>query len=148
LFNSLCRVWRCSIMGQGSILIVEDTPDILEVVGMLLEQEGYAVYKAESCALAFDILSKNHVDLIITDLMLPGMTGLEFIHKVRRVVNYDLIPVVAMSAFDHKYLTAAAQAGAARILHKPEDLDQLVPTVNQLMRDNDAGFGQSQSALA
>ena len=135
-------------MGQASILIVEDTPDILDVVGMLLEQEGYTVYKAESCARGFDILSKNRVDLIITDLMLPGMTGLEFIHKVRRVVNYDLIPVVAMSAFDHKYLTAAAQAGATRILHKPEDLDQLVPTVNQLMRDSAAGFGQSQSALA
>lgn len=135
-------------MGQGSILIVEDTPDILDVVSLLLEQEGYTVHKAESCARGFDILLKNRVDLIITDLMLPGMTGLEFIHKVRRVVNYDLIPVVAMSAFDHKYLTAAAQAGATRILHKPEDLDQLVPTVNQLMRDSAAGFGQSQSALA
>ena len=121
-------------MQEGAILIVEDTRDILDVLCMLLEQEGYVVYKAECCDSAFEILSKHQVDLIITDLMLPGMTGLEFIHKVRRVVNYDLIPVVAMSAFDHKYLSAAAQAGAIRILHKPEDLDQLVPIVQQLIR--------------
>jgi two-component system sensor histidine kinase/response regulator len=123
-------------MGKRSILVVEDTPDILDVVCLLLEQEGYSVYKAECCSLAFDVLANHEVDLIITDLMLPEMTGLEFIHKVRRVMNYDFIPVVAMSAFDQKYLTAAAQAGATKILHKPEDLDLLVPTVNQLLRDN------------
>jgi CheY-like chemotaxis protein len=133
-------------MGKRSILVVEDTPDILDVVCLLLEQEGYSVYKAECCSLAFDILENHHVDLIITDLMLPEMTGLEFIHKVRRVVNYDLIPVVAMSAFDHKYLTAAAHAGAIKILHKPEDLDQLVPTVNDLLQDNANSFNQSAFA--
>lgn len=130
-------------MRKRSILVVEDTPDILDVVCLLLEQEGYSVYKAECCSLAFDVLENHHVDLIITDLMLPGMTGLEFIHKVRRVVNYDFIPVVAMSAFDHKYLTAAAQAGAIKILHKPEDLDLLVPTVNDLLQDNGNRFNQS-----
>ena len=125
-------------MQRQAILIVEDTQDILEVLCMLLEHEGYVVYKADCCASAFEVLSTNHIDLIITDLMLPEMTGLEFIHKVRRVVNYDLIPVVAMSAFDHKYLSAAAQAGATRILHKPEDLDQLIPIVQQLMHNNAA----------
>lgn len=133
-------------MGKRSILVVEDTPDILDVVCLLLEQEGYSVYKAECCSLAFDVLENHHVDLIITDLMLPGMTGLEFIHKLRRVVNYDFIPVVAMSAFDHKYLIAAAQAGAIKILHKPEDLDLLLPTVNDLLRDKTNHFNQSAFA--
>jgi len=133
-------------MGKRSILVVEDTPDILDVIGLLLEQEGYSVYKAECCSLAFDVLANHHIDLIITDLMLPGMTGLEFIHKVRRVVNYDFIPVVAMSAFDHKYLAAATQAGAIRILHKPEDLDMLVSTVNQILRENPSRFNQSAFA--
>jgi len=135
-------------MKEAAILVVEDTPDILDIVCLLLEQEGYTVYRAECCSLAFEVLANQQIDLIITDLMLPGMTGLEFIHKVRRVTNYDLIPVVAMSAFDQKYLTAAAQAGATQILHKPEDLDQLVPTVNDLLQDRDGYIGQSQSALA
>ena len=133
-------------MGKGSILVVEDMPDILEIVSLLLEQEGYAVYRAESCPLAFDLLEKHPIDLIITDLNLPGMTGLEFIRKIRRVANYDLISVVAMSAFDQKYLSAAAQAGATRILHKPEDLDLLVPTVSQLLQERANPFGQSVSA--
>jgi two-component system, sensor histidine kinase and response regulator len=135
-------------MGKAAILVVEDTPDILEIVCLLLEQEGYNVYRAEYCSLAFEILADHQVDLIITDLMLPGMTGLEFIHKVRRVANYDFIPVVAMSAFDQKYLAAAAQAGATKVLHKPEDLDQLIPTVNHLLRDHPGHFNQQQSALA
>lgn len=135
-------------MRKATILVVEDTPDILEIVCLLLEQEGYSVYRAEYCSLAFEILTNQQIDLIITDLMLPGMTGLEFIHKVRRVTNYDFIPVVAMSAFDQKYLTAAAQAGATKILHKPEDLDQLIPIVNHLLRDRLGHVNQMQSALA
>ncbi len=133
-------------MRKAAILVVEDTPDILDVVCLLLEQEGYAVYRAECCDSAFDVLVNQQVHLIITDLMLPGMTGLEFIHKVRRVANYDLIPVVAMSAFDHKYLAAAEQAGAIRILHKPEDLDLLVTTVNQLLQERAGQSNQSASA--
>jgi len=132
-------------MREAAILVVEDTPDILDVVCLLLEQEGYRVYKAECCDAAFDVLANHQIQLIITDLMLPGMTGLEFIHKVRRVANYDLIPVVAMSAFDQKYLAAAAQAGAIRILHKPEDLDLLVATVNQLMQERTGRSNHSAS---
>ncbi|HEY9232135.1 MAG TPA: response regulator [Blastocatellia bacterium] len=133
-------------MEKRAILVVEDTLDILDVIGLLLEQEGYTVYKAETCSLAFDLLEKHPIDLIVTDLMLPGMTGLEFIHKVRRVANYDFVPVVAMSAYEEKYLTVAAQAGATRILHKPEDLDLLVPTVNQLLQDRASCCSQSARA--
>ena len=133
-------------MEKRAILVVEDTLDILDVIGLLLEQEGYTVYKAETCALAFDLLEKHPIDLIVTDLMLPGMTGLEFIHKVRRVANYDFVPVVAMSAYEERYLTVAAQAGATRILHKPEDLDLLVPTVNQLLQERASRCSQSASA--
>ena len=133
-------------MREAAILVVEDTPDILDVVCLLLEHEGYRVYKAECCATAFDVLANHQIQLIITDLMLPGMTGLEFIHKVRRVANYDLIPVVAMSAFDQKYLAAAAQAGAIKILHKPEDLDLLVATVNQVLQERAGHPNHSASA--
>lgn len=133
-------------MEKKAILVIEDTPDILDVVCLLLEQEGYTAYRAAMCAQAFEILQQHRIDLIITDLMLPEMTGLEFIHKVRRVANYDFVPVIAMSAFEHKYLMVAAQAGAARILHKPEDLDLLVPTVNQLLQDRASHSTQSAGA--
>jgi len=130
-------------MEKRAILVVEDTPDILDVVCLLLEQEGYTAYRAETCSQAFGLLQQYHIDLIITDLMLPEMTGLEFIHKLRRVSNYDFVPVVAMSAFEPKYLMVAAQAGATRILHKPEELDLLVPIVNQLLQDRTRHFRQS-----
>ena len=133
-------------MEKLAILVVEDTPDILDVVCLLLEQEGYTAYKAETCSRAFGLLQQHRIDLIITDLMLPEMTGLEFIYKVRRVANYDSVPLIAMSAFEQKYLAVAAQAGAARILHKPEELDLLVPIVNQLLRDRASRSSQSASA--
>ena len=132
--------------GTYRILVVDDEASVLITYRLILEQEGYKVYKAECCDAAFDVLANHRIQLIITDLMLPGMTGLEFIHKVRRVANYDLIPVVAMSAFDQKYLAAAAQAGAIRILHKPEDLDLLVPTVNQLLQEHASHSNHSASA--
>lgn len=133
-------------MAEGSILVVEDTADILELVCLHLEREGYSVYRAACCSSAFDVLSKYRIDLIITDLMLPEMTGLEFIYRVRRVVSYDRVPVIAMSAFDQKYLSAAMQAGAARILHKPEELDQLLPAVNQVLQQSGNNGEQSQPA--
>ena len=68
--------------------------------------------------------------------MIPEITGLEFIHQIRRVSNHDRVPIIAMSAYDWTYLAAAVGAGAVTALHKPEDLDILVKTINQVLAEN------------
>jgi two-component system phosphate regulon response regulator PhoB len=121
-------------MNNQQILIAEDSPDIREYLRSLLEQEGFEVIEAEDCLTAYDHLVSYHPDLILADLMMPEMTGLEFIRWVRRTSDIADIPIVAMSAYDKNYLAAALAAGADAVLHKPEDLANLVETINKVTR--------------
>ncbi|MGA9772599.1 MAG: response regulator [Blastocatellia bacterium] len=116
-------------MSKGDVLIIEDNRDILNAVRLMLENEGFAVIAKEDCITAMNYLMEHKPDVIVTDLMIPEMTGLEFIHQMRRITDYDRIPIIAMSAYDKTYLAAAVAAGAIKGLRKPEDLDILVETV-------------------
>jgi CheY-like chemotaxis protein len=120
-------------MPKGTVLIIEDNQDILDVVRSMLEAEGFTVIAREDCVTALSYLTVGRPDVILTDLMMAEMTGLEFIHLVRRITNYDRIPIIAMSAYDKTYLAAAIVAGAITALHKPEDLDILVDTVKSVL---------------
>jgi CheY-like chemotaxis protein len=120
-------------MSKGRVLVIEDNRDIRESVRLLLEQDGFEVITAKDCSEAFNYLAQQSPDLILTDLMMPEMTGLELIHRLRRVTNFDRIPIIAMSAYDQTYLAAAVGAGAETALHKPEDMDALVKTVNEVL---------------
>jgi DNA-binding response OmpR family regulator len=52
---------------------------------------------------------------------------------VRRISNHDLTPIIAISAFDQRYLAAAIMAGADAALHKPEDVERLIQTINEVL---------------
>ena len=131
-------------MPKYTVLVVEDNQDILDSVRLLLEYEGYEVVAAENCSKGLAYLARGRPDVILTDLMMPEMTGLEFIHHIRRISNYDGIPIIAMSAYDKSYLASAVVAGAETTLHKPEDMDVLVQTVNEVLFET----SRSESAKA
>jgi CheY-like chemotaxis protein len=120
-------------MPKGTVLLIEDNKDILDATRLLLELEGFKVIFAENGFRALERLAVHRPDVILTDLMMPEMTGLEFIHEVRRIPDYDTIPIIAISAYDKTYLAAAIVAGAVTALHKPEDLDTLVDTVKEVL---------------
>jgi CheY-like chemotaxis protein len=126
-------------MSKGKVLLIEDNREILDAVRLTLEFEGFTVITAEDGLTALECLNKHRPDVILTDLMMPEMTGLEFIHQVRRIANYDLIPIIAISAYDKTYLAAAICAGAIAALHKPEDMDILVDTVNEVLPRKEVG---------
>jgi Response regulator containing CheY-like receiver, AAA-type ATPase, and DNA-binding domains len=126
-------------MLRATILVVDDNRDILNMVRLLLENEDFKVVTAEDCVTALNYLTQYSPDLILTDLMIPEMTGLEFIHRIRRICNYDRVPIIAMSAYDQTYLAAAIKAGAVTALHKPEDIDILVKTVKAVLAKNYRG---------
>jgi len=131
-------------MSKATVLVIEDNRDILNTVRVLLEQGGFEVIPAEDCFKAFDYLAQNRPDCIVTDLMIPEVTGLEFIHQIKRISKIDRIPIIAMSAYDRTYLAAAIGAGAVGALHKPEDLDILVKTVNEVISKSQRGIALSQ----
>src|SRR4051794_34028033 len=112
-------------MSKGTVLVIEDNPDILEALRLLLELEGFAVVTAGECFSGMDCLESSPPDVIVTDIGLPTMTGLEFIRYVRAKTHLQNIPIVAMSGYEQGHLVAAVTAGANAALSKPEGLEEL-----------------------
>jgi CheY-like chemotaxis protein len=112
--------------GASRVLVVEDTPDIRDVLCEILMFEGYDVVTAEDGAQALARVLERHFDVILTDLMMPVMTGLELLERLADRPEHP--PVVAMSAFE-RYREEATRQGAVAFLSKPVDIDVLLREV-------------------
>lgn len=120
-------------MGKASILVAEDNADILYSLHRLLEMEGFNVISAENGLVALEQLSQQKANVILTDLGMPGMNGLELIYTLRRDTDFDTIPIIAITAYSRKYLSTALDAGADAVLHKLEGFDTLLEIINQAL---------------
>jgi CheY-like chemotaxis protein len=119
----------------GPILIVEDVPNVLELLEVTLRFKGYSVITARNGEEALEVIAKNRPVLIITDILMPKMDGYAFIQKLR--INPDTrgIPVVFLSA---TYVTPedkqfALSLGAARFMEKPIDTEDFLLTVAEIV---------------
>ena len=116
---------------KPSVLIIEDHADVRQILRLQLQVEGYMVAAVGDCTAAFEFLKCYKPDVILADLSLPVMTGLEFIHRAKKDASLCIIPIIAMSAFDQKYLDAAMVAGADAVLRKPIEFATLVSAVQK-----------------
>ena len=80
------------------ILIVDDIEENQELLKRRLERKGYAAIVAESGQCALDTIAKGGVDLVLLDIMMPGMSGLETLERLRRDTNRGSLPVIMVSA--------------------------------------------------
>jgi len=117
------------------ILIVEDRVDSLEMVKTSLENIEYTVFGEENGEKALKFLEKQDVDLIILDLMLPGMSGLQVLEKIRENRKYDKIKIIVFSAakLTKKQKDAFTKFGADIFLPKPIPVDKLREEVQKLL---------------
>jgi DNA-binding NtrC family response regulator len=129
-----------SVHRDPHILIVDDEPNVRRVLGTLLEQAGYATTRAESGEQALDLVRAQDPDLVITDLKMPGMDGMELLARLRE--TFPEIPVVMLTA--HGTVDNAVNAmkhGALDFITKPFDKDQVLElaakTVDQARRGRD-----------
>ena len=127
--------------GKRSILVVEDEPKLRRLVELQLADDGYEVQSAPDAESGLKLVNGPPFDLIITDLKLPGMSGLEFLQAVKRVDAQ--IPVVIMTAFGSvESAVDAMKAGASDYVLKPFSLAELVMVVrkeldtHELRREN------------
>ena len=120
-------------MRKASILVAEDSADTLSLIQFLLEQEGYDVIPAHDGAAALRQLSESRPDVLITDLMMPEVSGLELIEYVRGSDELSDLPIIALSAFGVDLLYEAAKVGADSVVRKPKGLLDLGRTLNELM---------------
>lgn len=124
-----------------SILVVDDEPNYLVVLSELLRDEGFEVFTAPDGNEGMEVIQEVDLDLVITDMQMPGMDGLQFLQKIKQIHN-DL-PVIMITAFaEVDKAVAAMQAGAYNYLAKPFSNDELLVNINKavhhysLIREN------------
>ena len=117
------------------ILLVDDEPDILEIVGYNLESEGYNVLKAENGIEALEIAKKQLPELIILDVMMPEMDGMETCEQLRRIPSLSNTIITFLTARGEDYSQVAGyNAGADDYITKPVKPKVLVSKVNAMLR--------------
>jgi len=124
-----------------TILIVDDEPNYLIVLSELLSEEGFEVFTAQSGEEGLTIAKETDLDLVITDMQMPGMDGIELLKSIK-LFNRDL-PVIMITAFGEvEKAVAAMQAGAYTYLTKPFNNEELIVNINKaaehysLVREN------------
>jgi CheY-like chemotaxis protein len=121
------------------ILIVEDEKILSDAYSMILQAENYAVHVASDGKQALDYIAKHKPDLILLDLRMPVMSGIEFLENAKLSKNYPDIPVIVFSNYDvQKDIDQAYNLGATRYILKawaaPKELARIV---KQTLEDRD-----------
>jgi PAS domain S-box-containing protein len=120
---------------DDSVLIVNDIPDQLQLMNTLLRKAGYSVLTAESGREALELAKQNHPDLVISDVSMPQMNGLEFCRLIRQDNDLRWVPILLVSAQrkDTESVVAGLKAGADDYLEIPFDSTRLVAKVSRLL---------------
>jgi len=120
---------------MATILVVEDDPYQQSYLQQLLEEEGFQVRLIADGRTAYEVLLDGWAaDLLLTDINLPGMQGLELVAMVRRIASHRSLPIVVRSSMDERYGEAAsAKAGADCFVSKGAAAQDLLATVRGLL---------------
>jgi two-component system chemotaxis response regulator CheY len=111
---------------EKTILVVEDSPSVRAMLVDMLENEGYKVMEAVDGHEAFKMVEYLKFDLIITDLSMPVMDGIEFIRRAKKQPLCRFVPIVVLSSEeDARKVDEAKSAGASTYLSKPFKEQQL-----------------------
>ncbi|GAC1331915.1 MAG: hypothetical protein NVSMB17_10400 [Candidatus Dormibacteria bacterium] len=120
-----------------TLMLVDDDPQLRRVVSMFFELEGYNVLQADDGRKAIEMLTEYVPDVILLDLMMPEVTGLEVCQHVRGSKRLKEIPVVIFTAAEMKEEELQA-AGADRFITKPYSLEGLRRVVRTLIKEGTA----------
>ena len=126
-----------SLMNGKSVLIVEDEGDIRELVQYNLEKEGFRVSVAETAEKGLEILENSQPDLLLLDIMLPGMDGLEVCRFLKSGKETSNVPIIMMSARgEESDIVAGLELGADDYITKPLDLEKLLFLIDHHIHQN------------
>jgi CheY-like chemotaxis protein len=122
-------------IAYGPILVVEDVPNVLELLEVTLRFKGYPVITARNGQEALEQIASQHPALVITDILMPKMDGYALAHRLRTDPKTNFIPIIFLSA---TYVTPedkqfAISLGAVRFIEKPIDTEEFLLTVAELV---------------
>lgn len=123
-------------MSQKNILVIDDEPEIREVLRAFLQRAGYIVHTASDGLEGVKVFSERSIDLVITDLLMPQQEGIETIMQIK--TDHPNLPIIAISgggrmAGTLDILQTAKLLGAARTFSKPFQPQELVEAVRNLL---------------
>ncbi|HKS42265.1 MAG TPA: response regulator [Blastocatellia bacterium] len=115
-------------MGK-KVLVVEDHHDTSFMLCRLLKMEGYEVEHAIDGMVGYSTATSEHPDLIVTDVQMPRMNGIEMIKRIREEDEFRQTPIIVMSAYGKRIIDDALKAGADDFVEKPIDFDKFLMTI-------------------
>ena len=136
------------MMSRQSVLVVEDEEDIMEVICFNLEKEGYEVNQALSGEKALQVIDNNLPSLVLLDLMLPGINGLDLCRIFKQNDRTKAIPVIMLTAkSEDADIVAGLEMGAEDYITKPFSPRVLVARVRTILRRRESGVKDDSSVI-
>jgi DNA-binding NtrC family response regulator len=117
---------------RARVLVVDDESDVRELIVLALSQAGFDVDDAADGFSALAKVSHRRPDVVITDLRMPGMHGMDLLHRIRRI-HADVPVILATGMETYDLCTAAASYGAVTCLVKPLNLEELIWTIEMAL---------------
>jgi CheY-like chemotaxis protein len=119
--------------GKPMALVVDDAPDVTEMIAMLMRIAGYEVVTTFSATEAFDAARQSHFDVIVSDIGMPGMSGYELAEALRALPAYADVPLIAVTGFAmYDDRERALSSGFNDFLTKPINPMDLIDLVKRL----------------
>lgn len=120
-------------METKKILVVDDSEDTREMMTKLLELESFSVVTAEDGQVGLSVAIAEQPDLIITDINMPNLNGIEMIKILRQQPEFGSVPIMAITAYGSGVAAEALEAGADQASTKPITFDSLIMGINELL---------------
>jgi DNA-binding response OmpR family regulator len=120
-----------------TVIVVEDEPDAAELFAEMMRVSGFRVLKTYSSTPAISMIAKEHPDVVILDIMMPDVSGLEVLRFMRREPQFANTPVIVVSARSMPSdIKEGLEAGATLYLTKPVGYLDLKKAVDEVVRGN------------
>jgi signal transduction histidine kinase len=119
---------------SDQILVVDDSPDNVFLIKTILEEEGYIIHTAEDGPSALTQITASGPDLVLLDVMMPGMDGYEVTRRIRNNTELPFIPILLITAYDSPSVAQGLDLGADDFIRKPVAVEELLARVRSLLR--------------
>ena len=118
---------------QKKVLVVEDQADAREMLQIILREEGYSVVTTEDGLAGLEVAQRERPDVIITNLNMPNLDGVEMVKLLRQQPDLSCVPIVVLSAVGTENPQALINAGVSEVLSKPVELKVLLQTLSKAL---------------
>ncbi len=127
-------------MSKAKVLIVDDEKIVLKAYSIELEEEGFEVFRAATGPEAIEIMKKEMPEIVFTDLVMPGMNGVEICKQIKEIKPDAQVVLISGHPEEVvKYAVAFVEAGGKEEwLRKPLAEDELIQTANKLLQESKA----------